>query len=273
MIIGNKIFHKKRVYNSIEWAKSQISTAPDGAVFLADVHEYTRGRQDRIWVRYPGQLLVTVLLKPKILNQIAQQDLELRLNQLNMAVCLGILEPLKSYGIVLKWPNDFVFACDPKPPPPTKPLQRPDRRRIISKKVGGMIFDLVWQADSLLGIIIGFALNVNSIISESDKIYKIATSIKTILNKEIDEKELLKNLLASLDKFYQKWLNFEFDQIYDLWKKEQFYLGKNIKVHKKDETLVQGIFQDVLPNGDLILEEQGGRKGKISFYVVENLYV
>ncbi len=251
MIIGNKIYHKQKVYNSIEWAKSKIKTTPDGVVFFADVHEYTRGRQGRIWQQYPGQLLVTVLLKPKNLAQISKKDLELRLNQLNMAICLGILQPLKDFGIGLKWPNDFVYK---------------------SKKVGGLIFDLVWQADKLLGIIFAFAINVNNIIPEDDELYKIATSIRSILNKEVDEQELLQTLLVSLDKFYKKWLNFEFDQIYDLWKNEQIYLGKNIKIHKKDGRLVEGKFFDVLPNGDLVLECEGHKK-TISFYVVDNLYI
>ena len=65
MIIGNKIYHKKKCFNSLQWAKEEIEYAPDGSVFLADEHEYTKGRQSRIWKHYPGQLLVTILLKPK----------------------------------------------------------------------------------------------------------------------------------------------------------------------------------------------------------------
>jgi len=109
MIVGSKIYHKSRCYNSIEWAKNEIDKAPDGAIFIADEHEYTRGRQGRIWKNYPGQLFITILLKPENLKDIEQQDLSVRLNQLSMALCLGILEPLKAYGVSLKWPNDFIF--------------------------------------------------------------------------------------------------------------------------------------------------------------------
>lgn len=248
-MIGSKIFSKKHVYNSISWAKENIETAPSGAVFLADSHDFTKGRQGRVWQFDKDQLLVTILLKPNILNKIKKDDLELRLNKLNMAICLGILGPLKKFGVGIKWPNDLVFK---------------------DKKVGGVLFELVWQNNNLQGIIFGFAINVNNTISKESDLYNIAKSLKNITCKEIDKKFLFNALIKSLNVFYQKWLNGEFDQIFNLWKADQVYLGKEIKIHKKSGCLIQGNFENLLPNGDLVLVKKGTTE-IVPFYLVENI--
>ena len=248
MIIGNKIYQKEKCYNSLEWAKEKLNTAPDGSIFLADVHEYTKGRQSRIWKQYKGQLLITILLKPTNLNIIS--DLPLRLNQLNMSISLGILEPLKKYNVVLKWPNDFM---------------------INTKKIGGIITQIIWENNNVTGIIFGFSINVNNIFEKSDELYPIATSLKSHLNKTIDKKELLQDLLKSIDNFYKLWLNLKFDEIYKLYKNNQNYLKKEIRCHKSDKTLIEGIFYDLLENGNIVIKTKNENNKIISFNVIENL--
>ncbi len=254
MKIGNKIFYQKKVYNSIAWAKENIRTAPDGAVFFADVHKYTRGRQGRIWQYDKDQLLTTILLKPTILNQMKKSDLELRVNQLNMAMCLGVLEPLKDFGISIKWPNDFVY----------------NGKNGFKKKVGGILFELVWQGNNLLGVVFGFALNVNNVISKDSDIYDIAISLKSILGASIDKRVLFQNLLKSLNRYYEKWLDAEFSEIFYRWKNEQIYLSQNIKIHKKDKSLIKGKLVSFVKNGDLVLESKSVKK-TISFYMIEKI--
>lgn len=246
MVIGSKIYHKEKIYSSLEWAKSELSNVPDGTLFLADFHEYTRGRQGRIWKSYPGQLIMTFVLKPKI----SLDNLEFRLNHLNMAISLGILEPLKKFNVGLKWPNDFVLN---------------------NKKLGGVIFESVFKDKKLEGIVVGFAINVNNIIPESDELFPIATSLKMALGKEIDEENLFKLLLEGLNNFYKGWLNGEFQKIFNSWKNVQLYLNRDITIHKKDGAVVVGIFYDLLTNGDLVLKNKKNEKENIPFYVVEAL--
>jgi BirA family transcriptional regulator, biotin operon repressor / biotin---[acetyl-CoA-carboxylase] ligase len=246
MIIGNKIYHKKKVYSSLEWAKQENSNAPDGALFLADIHEYTRGRLGRIWKFDPEQLTVTFILKP----QISLDNLEFKLNHLNMAISLGILEPLKKFGTGLKWPNDFVIS---------------------SKKICGVIFESVWKNKKLEGIVVGFGINANNIISESDDLFKTATSLKMVTGKDIDKKSLFASSLESLNKFYKIWLECDFDEIFSSWKNEQIYLNKKISVHKKDGTIASGLFKDLSKNGDLVLQISEKEEETIPFYIVENV--
>ncbi|MFA5074478.1 MAG: biotin--[acetyl-CoA-carboxylase] ligase [Candidatus Babeliales bacterium] len=252
MIIGSKIFHKKSCYNSIEWAKENIEIAADGSIFLADIHEYTHGRQDRIWQSDLEQIKVSILLKPEILSSYPEQIL----STLNMALTLSIFDTLKNYNlelnkIELKWPNDFMYQ---------------------NKKIGGVLFNLVWQETYPKAIIFSFAINVNNTFTKSNELYNIATSLKQILNKDINKQALFTNLIKNIDKYYQKWLNLEFDNIYNLWSKNQNYIGKKIKIHNFDKTISYGLFKDVLQNGDMVfVDDQNNQEKIISFYVIEQI--
>jgi len=250
MIIGSKVYEFDQSSNSMHLAKQYLQEAPDGAVFLVKELKEAHGRQDRIWSVYPGQISVTFLLKPKILSQISSDDLSLRLNQLNMAITLGIMQALEPYGVKLKWPNDFMLN---------------------DKKMGGMIMELSWAESDLQGIVVGFSINVNNIFDKSDELYNIVTSLKQELNKDFDRKLLCESLLISIDEYYQKWLDGAFDEIYGLWQNRQDYKGKNISVHQKDGKLIRGEFGDVLSNGDLVLKETEEKEVIISFYQVEQI--
>ncbi len=252
MIIGNKVYHEKKCFNSLAWAKSEINRVEDGAIFLADVHEYTRGRSGRIWKFDPNQLIITLVLKPANLNEIFKTSSEClgsRINQLSMAISLGVLSALKKFNTKLKWPNDFL---------------------VDGKKIGGILGEVIWNGNSIDGIIYGFALNVNNIIEPDDDLFKKATTLYQVFGKKIDIQILYQEIIQSMDCYYQRWLNSEFDQIFSEWKHNQFYLGKNVTVHNKDGSLQKGLFSDLLPNGDLVLETTKEKK-IISFSLVEDL--
>lgn len=250
MIIGSKIYHKNKIYNSLDWAKENIDTTPDGSVFLADIHEYTKGRQDRTWIFDKDQLAVTILLKPNNLDKIGLKDRPLRLNQLNMAITLGILKPLRKFNIELKWANDFYFE---------------------GKKVGGILSQAIWKGNWVAGITAGFALNVNNKGPKLNQSYYKAISLSEIADKKVNKDILLNEILKSIDFFYKKWLNSEFNQIFDLWKKNQDYIGRQVSIHKKNTSRITGIFVDILENGDMQIKKES-KIIQIPFHIVDNLY-
>ena len=186
MIIANKIYRKKECDNSMDWAKDNIDTAPGGSVFMAENHLHAHGRQGRIWKIYPGQIPATILLKPVAQNFGIAQDLPLRLNQLNMALCLGIFDILKKHGVIIKWPNDFIL----------------DR-----KKVGGILMETVWAGDVLKGIVFAFAVNINNKFDPSDDLFEIATSLYDSTGEIFDKTVVLDEFFESLNVWYKKWLN------------------------------------------------------------------
>ncbi len=249
MIIGSKIYHLKNCPSSMDLAKNSIDKDPDGTVFWTDKIENARGRQGRSWECYPGQLLLTILLKPDF----SSKNIEISLNKLIMAFSVAIANILKAHKVSLKWPNDFITQ---------------------NKKVGGIMAETVWRGNTPCAVIVGIGLNVNNIFDPIDKLHKIATSLKEVSSKDFNLQLLLDRLLEESNKLYNRWQNSENDDIYQTWKNYQFYLGKIIKVHKDDGTLIVGHVDDFLPNGDLLLTDKLSIKHKINFcqtWTVENI--
>ncbi len=232
------------------WARSLIHEAPDGALFLADNYTHARGRQGRVWQIMPGQLMVTMILKPPLLKVMHADDFDVRLSQLNMAIALGIVSPLKQYGVSLKWPNDFV---------------------VDHKKLGGVLMQAVWENNSPCGLIVGFAINVNNTITPEHELYATATSVCMLSGSTVDMRALYKEIIANLDAWYAAWQQLAFGSIYKAWRQEQLYLGKQITVHQKDGSVCAGMAQQVMPNGDLVLALDGKKQQIISFYQVEEV--
>jgi len=250
MVIGNKIYRTGICSDSMEWAKQNIKDAPDGAVFLADELTNAKGRSGRIWKFYKGQLAVTVLLKPKILAELSVEDLPIRINQLNMSISCAIYDVLKEFGVGIKWPNDFV---------------------INNKKVGGILFQLVWEKHIPVAVIFGFAINVNNVFNQSDDLFSIATSIKSSTNFDIEMRPLYKNLIKSINLYYVKWRNGMFNEIYKDWRNAQRYLGMPIFVHSKNGSVLSGRMNQVFPSGDMLLSSEDGSQKMISFFMIDEV--
>jgi BirA family biotin operon repressor/biotin-[acetyl-CoA-carboxylase] ligase len=250
MVIGKKVYRQHTVIDSMAWAREHSDDAPDGSVFLADVLTEAKGRHNRTWSIYSGQLIVTFLLKPSAHLLAVPEDNAIRLNQLSMALSLGILEPLKAYGATLKWPNDFVIG---------------------QKKIGGMLVQVVWQNTTPRSIVVGFALNVNNQFAADDPLAPRATTLCSITSTELDRRTLYKDILSHLNRWYMEWKHHNFSGIYRQWRAEQSCLGQPITVHQSDGTLVNGHAQQVFPNGDLSLLDEEGKQRIISFYQVEEI--
>lgn len=249
-MIGQKLYRTQTTNDSMGWARSLIHEAPDGAVFLADTYTHARGRQGRTWAIMPGQLMVTMLLKPALLKVLYADDISIRINQLSMAIALGILQPLKVHETRLKWPNDLVIA---------------------NKKIGGILGQLVWEGEQPVGLIVGFAINVNNLFPADHELAGLATSLTAVTNTQHDMRELYRQILAGLNHWYSAWQQLDFTRIYKTWRDEQHLLGQIISVHQKDGSILQGKAQQVMPNGDLLLADQAGKQQIISFYQVEEV--
>lgn len=252
MVIGSKLYRTKTCENSLAWAREHLDTAPDGSVFLADTLVQAYGRQGRVWKVYPGQLLITLLLKPKLLHSCGLDDIPVRLNQLNMALSVGIAQVLAPYGVGIKWPNDFV---------------------VHDKKVGGLLAHIVWQNNWPMGIIIGFGINVNTQIQPDDALSEIAISLAMAIGHDLDMRTLYRDLLVNLDELYAIWSDGKFNEIYRQWKALQVYMGKSLTLHQKDGTLITGVMTQVMPNGDLMLSVPGRGILLIPFCLVSDVTV
>jgi BirA family biotin operon repressor/biotin-[acetyl-CoA-carboxylase] ligase len=224
-MIGKCIYYVTVCDNSMEWAKSLLSQAPHGALLLAREHRSTRGRQGRDWQRMPGQLLLTFILKPSLINDANKVHLV-------MATSLGFLEPLKTYGVGFKWPNDLVCG---------------------GKKVGGILIETVWHGEKLGGVIAAIGLNVNTIFTEDNPLYSRATSLYHITGEQQPEYLVQGAMCDSLQKYYDRFSQGDYAALYNEWRREQVYLGKVITVHRYDAQEITGIILDITALGDIVL--------------------
>jgi BirA family biotin operon repressor/biotin-[acetyl-CoA-carboxylase] ligase len=251
MTIGCKLYRVQECQDSMAWTKEHIHDAPDGSVFLADKLLKAYGRQGREWEIHDGQLLVTILLKPEQLKNFSKEEISIRLNQLNMSLSLGILSALKEYSVGIKWPNDFINN---------------------KKKLAGMLIQLIWEKESPVGIIFGFAINVNNIFDKNDPLSKQAISICEIKKEPVSLRDLYKKILSGLNFYYSLWKNCEYEKIYKEWRSSQIYLGQKVSVHYKDKSLLEGVMSQVLPYGDMILQTASGTQEIIPFYLIEEIH-
>lgn len=252
MIFGSKVYRAQTVSNSMQWARENIELAPDGAIFIADRLEQAQGRQGRAWGIRDGQLLITAMLKPILLASCPDDERGIRLNQLSIALSLGIINPLLPHGASIKWPNDFY---------------------INNKKIGGMLLQPVWQGTTLRGIILGFGLNVTTIFSPDDELFEIATSITMETGKTIALRELYFALLSSLDHYYLRWQQQDYQALYSEWRKQQSFIGKQLIVHRQDGTIFNAKLNQVMPNGDAIMSSETHPFQQVPFHLIEHITI
>ncbi|MFA5306805.1 MAG: biotin--[acetyl-CoA-carboxylase] ligase [Candidatus Babeliales bacterium] len=250
MVIGKRIYRLHTIADPMEWARSHCKDAPDGSVFLADIVTSAHGRHNHPWVIQPGQLIVTILLKPPASIFATPEDTKIRINQLSMALSLGIFRPLKPYGTQFAWPNDFVIG---------------------TKKIGDMHIQLIWHGTLPQNLILGLALNINNTIDQENPLTSHATSLRSVTGQELDRRALYKDIILQLNHWYHEWKHHNFADIYKQWRAEQSYLGSALNVHNHDGLMITGHAQQVLPNGDLLLIDQEKKQKLISFYQVEEI--
>lgn len=246
--IGQLIITEQQCDDSMAWARQMVPLASDGTVLITRELTKARGRQGRRWVLASGQITHTLILKPAL-----PAPNEQALATLTMALTLGLWAPFQHRGVTLKWPNDLYLN---------------------NKKLGGMLLENLWQDGKLAAVIAGYSININNSCCSHDVLSSIATSLNDETGQPYDLGALQLQLFGSLSQFYRQWQQGEYQEIFQLWRRHQGYLGKPIKVHNRDGSLLEGIAQDVLPNGDLILHlPVADRTYIITFAQVEEVII
>ena len=115
-------------------------------------------------------------------------------------------------------------------------------------------------------------MNVNTIFPPEDELSQIATSLAELAGDQLDMRAIYRELLVSLDQWYEAWKQSLFQEIYKAWKDVQLFLGKPITIHQKDGSVISGIVNQVLPNGDLMLKTEKNIL-TIPFYTVEEVKI
>ena len=225
----------RKEYNIIEfedllstnkYASEHINDLNNGDVVFAEKQGKGYGRFKREWLDFGGKCLTfSIVLKPQ------KTDYVSNLTQYVSCVICSLLEEF-NLSPKIKWPNDV---------------------QINGEKISGILSEGRIQNGKLEGIVLGIGLNVN--LEEADvlKIDQKATSMKVLLNKTFDKKEIL-NLF--LDKFFNEIddvFYFGFEKIKDNYISHCNFLGNKVCIKDKEKNL-EGIAKSINDDGSLNLE-------------------
>ena len=191
-----------------------------------------RGRRGRVWTSPPGNLYVSLLVRPPYPASEASQL------SLVAALALGdaLAEYVSSSRIHNKWPNDVQV----------------DGRKIaglLLESSGGSQGNVEW-------VVIGCGVNIafHPNLPEYDTI-----SLNSITDEKTSIEEFLAFFLEHFEARYDIWINGGIDSIRKAWVERAANIGREIVV-RLPQTEIRGVFEGLDASGALILTRAGGRR-------------
>jgi BirA family biotin operon repressor/biotin-[acetyl-CoA-carboxylase] ligase len=199
----------------------------EGLVLVASSQTSGKGRLDREFHSPEGGLYLSIVLKPKILpSQSGIIPLMAGL-AVSKAISTTVMRETS-----LKWPNDVMMD---------------------GKKICGILNQAAVKGEGVEYLIIGIGINVNSTLEQlPDKIQGSAGTLKELTSKEIDMKDLFRNLICFLDMLYLQFLSGDISTILDSWSERSSTVGKHVKV-RSGSNIIEGKALGLDQSGALLL--------------------
>ncbi len=231
LFVGQNLLTLKEVDSTNNFLKDLLSNSkplPEGTVIMAESQFAGRGQQQNQWHSEPGKnLTFSLLLKPVFLAVIDQFDL-------TRAISLGVFDalyPLLGDKLKIKWPNDIYYG---------------------DKKLGGMLIENLLQGSQIKNSVIGIGLNINQ--ENFPKGVNNAISVKQILHRDCDLREILTEICANIEAYY---LNLKAGKI-DLIRKayiNRLYWFNETRTFKAGDKVFSGAIKNVKTNGLLVIQK------------------
>jgi len=211
------------------------SGAAAGTVVVARTQAAGRGRHGRAWVSPPGNLYMSLLLRPDGDAAAAAQISFLAALAVHDVV--AALAP--AAAPLLKWPNDVL---------------------VDGAKISGILLESA--ADGRGGVtwaVIGIGLNL---VHHPHDQARPATSLAALGRTGVEPAAALELLVARLDHWLGCWRRDGFAALRAAWLERSIPRGAPIAV-RLGKTRIEGRFADLDPDGALIVELSDGRRQRI----------
>jgi BirA family biotin operon repressor/biotin-[acetyl-CoA-carboxylase] ligase len=217
-----------------------VEGAPEGTVVFALDQAKAYGRYGREWLSHKGNLYFSLILRPNIdIRKLCQVSF---VTALAVGRVIRALFPENPEKVTYKWPNDIL---------------------VDEKKVAGILLEtsLMSSKKSADWLVIG--VGINTVYHPTKGTTHPAFSLVDAGADPTTEKKMLKAILAEFDTLYAQWQEHGFAAIRKEWLEGAAFKDKKIQANTAKETY-QGIFRDLNPAGELVLELEDGRKRLIS---------
>jgi BirA family transcriptional regulator, biotin operon repressor / biotin---[acetyl-CoA-carboxylase] ligase len=207
--------------------------APSGTVVWAGEQTAGRGRRGRTWLSPPGNLYLSLVLRP--------DEAPARAAQLGFVAALGLgeaLTPLAGHALQLryKWPNDLLAN---------------------GKKLAGILLESENATkDRVDFVVVGVGVNL---VDAPRAVEFPATSLAAEGIVGITPAALLEGFARHFDVWARRWREEGFAPLRAAWLAAASGLGESVRVRLERQTLL-GRFQGLDDDGALLLEAAEGRR-------------
>ena len=230
------IHHLAVTPSTNDWLKERARAGvPAWTVVVADEQTAGRGRHGRRWHSQPGDLMMSVLVRPPAAAP--------WLTLLPLAAGLSVAEAADSFGLspALKWPNDVVVA---------QPRPEGEYRKLAGVLVEGVTEGVTSAA------VVGVGVNVVPV--EVPDIGGQATALRTHARVEVERDTLAAAVLARLAVWYDALARGEADGVLAAWTARALpWWGRTVEV-RSGEIALRGTARGLDGRGALLLEVAEG---------------
>lgn len=226
--VGKKVYKYDTVGSTNDLAfMYALKGEKEGSVFWARAQTKGRGRFGRHWISHKDKgIYFSIILKPDILVKEAPK--------ITLLIALGICKALRKFSgqqFLIKWPNDIV---------------------INDKKIGGILTEMDTEVGKVKFLIAGIGMNTN--FKRNELPIKEATSLRIVMQKEINNENTLSACLREIDECYAQFKRSGFSHILKEVRSLSSLWGKQIKI----DGHMEGIAVDFDVEGALIVRQSNG---------------
>lgn len=211
--------------------------AVDGLVVLAETQSGGKGRLGRTWLSPPGNLYLSVVLRPAVPTHKA--PLVTLMGAVAVATAIR-----KHLGLPagIKWPNDILIS---------------------GKKTSGLLTEMSAEPDRIRHIVLGIGVNVNMDPEDlPPEVRNMSTTLAAEAGRTVDRTPLLRDLLVELDHWYARLLQQE-AEVLRAWEGLNVTLGKRVAVSGAGMTL-EGVARGIDEEGRLMLLMDDGTSRQVA---------
>jgi BirA family biotin operon repressor/biotin-[acetyl-CoA-carboxylase] ligase len=227
---GYRLVALERVGSTNDEAKRlACEGAAEGTLVWAREQQAGRGRRGRRWASPPGNLYLSLILRPV--------EPAGRAAQLGFAAALAVGDLLADCAeIGFKWPNDVLLA---------------------GRKVAGILLESeMGSGDALAFLVVGVGVNLAA---APDGTEFPATSVAAATGAAPDPAAALETFAHAFATWCQRWRRDGFGPLRTSWRARATGIGGPIRVRLDNVTLA-GRFADIDEEGALLLESEDGRR-------------
>jgi BirA family biotin operon repressor/biotin-[acetyl-CoA-carboxylase] ligase len=209
--------------------------AAEGLVLRADTQTAGRGRRGRGWNSPPGNLYVSLLVRPDCAPVVGATL------GFVAAIALGaVLRDLTPAPVLHKWPNDVLVG---------------------GGKITGMLLEAGTRSDGRLDwLVLGLGVNI---VSHPEGGIHPATDLVASGGQAITPQDLLQRFLTGFGPAYDTWNRSGFGTLRAAWLAHAAGIGDAV-VARLEREEISGRFADLDPDGTLVMALDGGGQRRIA---------